>query len=196
MGRIIRLHAYTPRPRSPVFLCVVGRAYWQERGEGGGRGGAESYDSKKAWSSINHSVLTVHIYIVYSSLARAAFWSLSQTTAAYLAVSGLCPLSVFFVISRIIQRTLCALSPKGNFKKGNFSLSICRINAYVCVCNVECIQFYIVFYYVKQKLLKSCWSYESYQACHRNVCRSVEILIKYQRWRGGKYWVYMEGQDT
>ncbi len=30
---------------------------WQERGEGGGRE-AESYDRKKAWSSINHSILS------------------------------------------------------------------------------------------------------------------------------------------
>ncbi len=30
---------------------------WQERGEGGGRG-AESYDRKRAWPSINHSVLS------------------------------------------------------------------------------------------------------------------------------------------
>ncbi len=31
--------------------------YWQERGKGGGRG-AESDDGKKAWSSINHSILS------------------------------------------------------------------------------------------------------------------------------------------
>jgi hypothetical protein len=32
-------------------------AWWQERGWGGG-GGAKSYDGKKAWSSINHSILS------------------------------------------------------------------------------------------------------------------------------------------
>ncbi len=39
--------------------CVyqVGRAFWRERGEGGG-GGAKSYDNKKAWSSINYSILS------------------------------------------------------------------------------------------------------------------------------------------
>jgi hypothetical protein len=36
----------------PVFLCIPGR---QERG--GGRGGAKSYDSKKARSSINLPIL-------------------------------------------------------------------------------------------------------------------------------------------
>jgi hypothetical protein len=30
-------------------------AWWREKGQGGGRG-AESYDGKKAWSSINHSI--------------------------------------------------------------------------------------------------------------------------------------------
>jgi hypothetical protein len=39
-----------------VFLCVAGSAYWRERGELGGRG-TESYDRKKAWPSINRSIL-------------------------------------------------------------------------------------------------------------------------------------------
>ncbi len=38
-----------------VFLC--GRAYCRERGVPGGRG-AESYDRKKAWPSINHLILS------------------------------------------------------------------------------------------------------------------------------------------
>ncbi len=39
-----------------VFLCVGSRAYWGRWGGGGGHG-AESYDRKKAWTSINHSCL-------------------------------------------------------------------------------------------------------------------------------------------
>ncbi len=41
-----------------AFLCVSGRAYWREGGGEGGGQGAESYDSKKGWSSINHSILS------------------------------------------------------------------------------------------------------------------------------------------
>ncbi len=43
-----------------VFLCVNGRAYTEGSAGGGGRdgGGAKSDDSKKAWSSINHSLLS------------------------------------------------------------------------------------------------------------------------------------------
>jgi hypothetical protein len=37
-----------------VFLCATGRAYWRERGGGGGRG-AISYDHEKTWPSIYHS---------------------------------------------------------------------------------------------------------------------------------------------
>jgi hypothetical protein len=38
-----------------VFLrvCVADRAYWRERGYGGGEG-AKSYDGEKVWSSISH----------------------------------------------------------------------------------------------------------------------------------------------
>ncbi len=35
----------------------VGRAYWRERGTGGGR--SKSYDGEKAWPSANHSILSV-----------------------------------------------------------------------------------------------------------------------------------------
>jgi hypothetical protein len=46
-----------------VFLCVAGRTYRRGRG-----GGARSYDDEKAWSCINHSILSefawVHLYIV------------------------------------------------------------------------------------------------------------------------------------
>jgi len=60
-----------PSPLSPLpsenclsfsfFLCVAGPACWWHGGrggEGGGGRGAESYDRKKAWSSINHSILS------------------------------------------------------------------------------------------------------------------------------------------
>jgi hypothetical protein len=40
-----------------LHIWVACRAYWWERGVGGG-GGPKSYDSKKAWSSINHSILS------------------------------------------------------------------------------------------------------------------------------------------
>ncbi len=39
-----------------VFLCVAGWAYLRES-NGDSGGGAKSYDSKKAWSSISHSIL-------------------------------------------------------------------------------------------------------------------------------------------
>ncbi len=39
-----------------VFLCVAGRAFWRERGIGGGRR-AKSFDREKAWSSVNYSIL-------------------------------------------------------------------------------------------------------------------------------------------
>ncbi len=41
------------------LLCVVGRAYWCDRWGRGGGGGARSFDGEKAWSSMNHSVLSV-----------------------------------------------------------------------------------------------------------------------------------------
>ncbi len=63
-GRMTRLLAH-PLP-SPlrwsgclsfsVFLCFAGRAYWL--GEGRGRWGAISCYRKKAWSSINHAILS------------------------------------------------------------------------------------------------------------------------------------------
>ncbi len=37
-----------------AFLCVVCWAYWPKKGVGGG---ATTYNSEKAWSSINHSIL-------------------------------------------------------------------------------------------------------------------------------------------
>jgi hypothetical protein len=43
----------TPYPPSPIS-----KLGWQERGEEGG-GGAESYDHKKGWFSIKHSILSV-----------------------------------------------------------------------------------------------------------------------------------------
>jgi hypothetical protein len=42
-----------------VVLCVVGPAYWRGEEGGGGRG-AESYDRKKAWPSINRSIISDH----------------------------------------------------------------------------------------------------------------------------------------
>ncbi len=60
------VHSHTPPPPLPlanclsfsVFLCLAGRAYCQERG-GGGRRGAISYNRKKAWPCINHSIFSV-----------------------------------------------------------------------------------------------------------------------------------------
>jgi hypothetical protein len=51
-----------PPPPSPVnklifffvFLCVATEAYWREREPGGDK----TYDGEKAWSSINHSILS------------------------------------------------------------------------------------------------------------------------------------------
>ncbi len=49
-----------------VFLWVAYRAYWWERGKGG-RAGYKSYDSEKAWSSINHSILSAFCMSAYSA---------------------------------------------------------------------------------------------------------------------------------
>ncbi len=55
-----------PPPSSPissasclfsVFMCVAVRTYWRQGGGGGGQG-AKSYDCEKAWSSVNHSILS------------------------------------------------------------------------------------------------------------------------------------------
>ncbi len=63
--RMIRLLAHPPSssllPSASclslsVFLGVAGRAFWREKGEGGG--GAKLYDLEKAWPSINHSILS------------------------------------------------------------------------------------------------------------------------------------------
>jgi len=56
------IHTSLPLPSAnclsfSVFLCLAGRAYCRERG-GGGERGAKSYDCKKAWPSINHSILS------------------------------------------------------------------------------------------------------------------------------------------
>ncbi len=45
------------RVQKPRYCHLFGTTCCRERGEGGGRG-AESYDRKKAWSSINHSILS------------------------------------------------------------------------------------------------------------------------------------------
>ncbi len=48
------------------FLCVAGRYHlWRERGGGV----AESYDSEKAWSSTNHSILSGWDYVLPNGLA-------------------------------------------------------------------------------------------------------------------------------
>ncbi len=55
----------SPSPFPPISkLSVIlslpvcrRRAYWQERGRGGGRG-AKSYDLEKVWPSISHSILS------------------------------------------------------------------------------------------------------------------------------------------
>jgi hypothetical protein len=70
----LRLYRLTPAP-SPllpsanclsfsVFLCVAGPAYRREMGGGGGEGGrgAESYERKKDWASINRSILSASRY--------------------------------------------------------------------------------------------------------------------------------------
>ncbi len=64
-GRMIRLHTHPIHPPSPVsilslFLSLPECRRSSSLREEGGRGGrgAESYDRKKAWSSINHSVLS------------------------------------------------------------------------------------------------------------------------------------------
>jgi hypothetical protein len=64
-GRMIRLHAQTlpPSPISKLDRRHIGRLrkrgnLLKEEGEGGGRG-AESCERKKAWSSINHSILSM-----------------------------------------------------------------------------------------------------------------------------------------
>ncbi len=46
-------------PSFSIFLCVTIRAYWRERGrEGGGRAKWANHETpRKAWSSINHSIL-------------------------------------------------------------------------------------------------------------------------------------------
>ena len=57
-----------------VFLCVAGRAYWRERRVGGGDG-AKSCDGEKAWSSINHSILSgwmfIYVQFVYENVSSA-----------------------------------------------------------------------------------------------------------------------------
>jgi hypothetical protein len=67
--RRIWLLSCTPCPPLPsvsclsfsVFLCDAGRAYWEERLEGGGGGAKSSYDCE-TWSSINNSVLSFDWY--------------------------------------------------------------------------------------------------------------------------------------
>jgi hypothetical protein len=53
--------SHTPSPSSwlafSVFLCAVGRAFGREWGGESG-GGAKSYDGEKAYSFINHSILS------------------------------------------------------------------------------------------------------------------------------------------
>jgi hypothetical protein len=51
-----------------LFQSIAGRACWRERGGGGG---AKSYDGEKAWSSINHSILSGHTW--------AHWWDLEAT---------------------------------------------------------------------------------------------------------------------
>ncbi len=65
---MIRLHASSPPPplssakclSFSVFLCVAGPTNQVTTGEGkgGGARGAESYDRKKTWASINRSILS------------------------------------------------------------------------------------------------------------------------------------------
>ncbi len=50
-----------------LFLSIAGRAYWRERGGGG----TKPYHGEKAWSSINHSILSGHTW--------AHWWDLAAT---------------------------------------------------------------------------------------------------------------------
>ncbi len=53
-----------------VFLCGAGRVYWLG-GMGWDGRGAKSYDGEKAWSSINHSILSA---IIGNCIAWAGWW--------------------------------------------------------------------------------------------------------------------------
>ncbi len=63
-----RSYALAPRPL-PSIVSKLGRRLNRKTGEGGGGGrGAESYDRKKAWPSVSHSVLSGWPCSLYSCL--------------------------------------------------------------------------------------------------------------------------------
>ncbi len=68
-----------------VFLCVAGRAYWRERGGGG----PESYNDEKAWSSINHSILSlINTPLVQGSRAGRGIWKRDRSLRAHSLLRG------------------------------------------------------------------------------------------------------------
>ncbi len=73
-----------PLSRKQAFLNLpvfAGRTYRQEM-EGGGGGGAKSYDVEKAWSSVNHSIVlgeTTPFLAAVSVMKTCAFLHHCQT---------------------------------------------------------------------------------------------------------------------
>ncbi len=58
-----------------VFLSVAGRAYWRESGVRGW-GGSKSYDRKKAWPFVNHSILSgLQVSCVHSAVYTVQYLS-------------------------------------------------------------------------------------------------------------------------
>ncbi len=128
--RVPGLRSYdsaTPTPFPPlpsanclsfsVFLCVAGRAYCRERGGGGVWAWSQitkPYDHKKAWPSINHSVLSVRglrrELCFRSAVLYGMFISATWTRAPPpLSPCPACPASLNSQPSRYGCHTICAL---------------------------------------------------------------------------------------
>ncbi len=138
-----------PHPHPPIssasclsfsaFLYVAGRAFWRERGVGRGRD--LSYDDEKAWSSINHSILSGWSLGEQESLTRSWPPNVSHTRLSVtrsmlrgqikVQHSGQCSTnlvkylrSVSWIIEQSSERIrFCLLSFCRNFFLGTLSIS-------------------------------------------------------------------------
>ncbi len=100
-----------------VFLCLAGRAYYRERG-GGGERGAKSYNRKKAWPCINHSILSVRGFkrelLVRSVVLNGMFVSATWTRAPPpLSPCPAFPASLSYQPSRYERLTICVTESRG-----------------------------------------------------------------------------------
>ncbi len=70
-------------------MCITGRAYLR-KGEGRSGGGAKSYDSEKAWPSLDHSILSVSSTRMYKQSTTGSDRRLHYSARMYRQCINIC----------------------------------------------------------------------------------------------------------